>query len=116
MAIMTPIPVGSIVIPDRFVTLCTHWHGGQGSMFYAVSSTGNLTIGTHPPRGCDTNEKWYLTLWRDLACDASYTAIAASNEDHDDYSVLQEFEDWCDVRVTRLEESYGLADWDPCDD
>ena len=30
---------------SEFVEFATHWHDGMDSMLYAISSTGNLTIG-----------------------------------------------------------------------
>jgi hypothetical protein len=36
------------VTPER-AFLAADWHGGQGSMLYAVASTGALTLGTRRP-------------------------------------------------------------------
>jgi len=116
----TKIPINSIPIPKRFVTVCSEWYGGQACMLYAVSSCkGRFTTGTLRPRGCDTSEKWYLSIWRDLASDADYTLTQSQKPDcasPDDLTVLGEFVDWVDYQVSRLERSYGLADWDACDD
>lgn len=115
--------VNSIKIPDRFVRLCTEWHGGMDCMLYAVCSTGTLKTGTHHPMSCDTDEKWYLHLWRDLAADVYGTVCAArkgynacddggDGNGHDaDYPALMEFEAWIDCIVERLEEEYDLANW-----
>lgn len=103
--VLMKIPINSILIPRRFVTLCEDWHDGVRCTLYAISTTGDLTIGTHPPRGCDTAEQAYLSLWRDLAYDAS-CMVHTSDE------TLAEFEVWVDEQVDRLEESYGLADWE----
>lgn len=92
-------------------------------MLYAVSSTGNLTTGTHRPGECDSDEKWYLTLWRGLACDVSLAARSAAKglnapEDggdgdghDDDYPDLVEFEAWTDSIVDQLSMEYGLENW-----
>jgi hypothetical protein len=119
------IPIDSIVVPVPFQRLCANWHGGMDCMLYAVCSTGNLTTGTYPPRGCDSDEQWYLTIWRGLASDLGCTVRQAQKafdadcmhpDDYDDIPELAEFEDWVDDQVIRLERSYGLADWDACDD
>ncbi len=113
------IPVDSIVISDRFVRAIDGWEGSESCMLRAITSTGNLTIGTHRPRGCDTDEKWYLTIWRELSADLACVVRMANNndcDDRDDFEVLAEFEAWTDEQIERLEESYGLAEWDPSDD
>ncbi len=107
---MTKIPVDSIKMPVRFQRLCADWSGGVDCMLYAVSSTGGLTTGNILPRGCDSDEKWYLTIWRELSCDVGYIARHQISKDSD-YDNLVEFEAWVDEQVCRLEESYGLADW-----
>jgi hypothetical protein len=91
-------------------------------MLRAVTSTGNLTTGTISPRGCDGDkEKWYLTIWRELSCDLGLTVRYASEgwngeSDEADADELAEFQAWVDETVIpRLEEEYGLADWDACD-
>ena len=112
-----PIPVDSIVIPDRFVAVCAGWYNGMGDLLYAVSSTGNLTTGTLRPRGCDSDEQWYLTLWRELSSDVGRARSAAEKgyngpSDSEDAAVLSEFEDWVDEQIERLEGSYRLEDWE----
>jgi hypothetical protein len=114
MTIATKIPVDSIKIPVAYQRLCADWAGGTDCMLRAVSSTGGLTIGTIRPAGCDTDEKWYLTIWRELSSDAYYAV--RHNPNSDDFDDLSRFEDWCDERVSDLEDSYGLTDWSACDD
>ena len=114
-------PVNSIVIPERFVRACAGWEGDVDCRLRAVTSTGNLTTGTIRPAGCDGDkEKWYLTIWRELSCDlggALCMALLGHNGESDEFDakVLIEFEYWVDAIVARLEEEYGLADWDACD-
>lgn len=52
------------------VDACTSWHGGMGSMFYAVSSTGSLSRGSIRP-SVDLGDGWESmtdTAWsHDLA-------------------------------------------------
>lgn len=49
-------------IPTEYVELCEAWHGGQSSMFYAISSTGALSLGTHNPYPGESDEVWMLGL------------------------------------------------------
>lgn len=112
------IPVDSIEISAQFQRLCAYWSGGQDCMLYAVSSTGGLTLGTHPPWGCDNDDQWYLTLWRHLSIDIGYNVRLAEKADYTnsgDIDDLVDFENWASEQVGRLEESYGLADWDASD-
>ena len=120
------IPIDSIKIPVRFQRLCAGWYGGQGCMLYAVCSTGGLTLGTIRPRGCDSDEQWYYTIWCELSVDVARARRAAEKglnaragdddgdgEGHDaDYPALVEFEDWVDEQCGRLCESYGLEEWE----
>ena len=127
---MPKIAVDSIIIPAQFVRLCNDWYGGQDCMLYAVSSTGNLTLGNRRPRGCDTDEKWYYAIWCELAsdvCHARRIAEKTCNEFDAHYGYgdmteqdlidacaeLRDFEDWCDEQVDALCADYGLEDWDP---
>ena len=34
--------INSIEIPQQYFDLCNGWYDGQGSMLYAIASTGNL--------------------------------------------------------------------------
>ena len=115
---MTKTPVNSIVIPARFVHACVGWEGGMDCMLRAVTSTGNLTTGTIAPVGCDGDEeKWYLTIWRELSADLG--GIVRVDErgnngptDQCDVTALAEFETWVDdVIIPRLEDEYDLTDW-----
>ncbi len=114
MTTATKIPVNSIVVPDRFVELCEGWAGGMDCMLRAVSSTENLTTGTHPPRGCDSDEQWYYTIFLDLSSDVGYAARLArkGGDEHGDADDLDDFETWVDEQCDRLCESYRLEDWD----
>jgi hypothetical protein len=112
MTIATKIPVNSIKIPVAYQRLCADWAGGQGCLLYAVSSTGGLTTGTIRPAGCEgAEEKWYLTIWRELSVDVWGAVCDAKDTDHADFADLSRFEDWVDERVSDLEDSYDLADW-----
>ena len=119
---MTKTPVDSIVIPAPFVHACVGWTGGVDCMLYAVTSTGNLTTGTDCPAGCDGDEeKWYLHIWRELSADLDVVIQMAregisGESDLADAANLAVFKTWVDdLIIPRLEDEYGLADWDACD-
>jgi hypothetical protein len=106
------IPINSIEIPVALQRLCGEWHGGLDCMLYAVSSTGGLTMGTIRPVGCDTDEKWYLNIWREFASDLGYAAMQARKGDDEDADELEKWEVWVDGVCDKLEEEYGLEDWE----
>jgi hypothetical protein len=109
------IPINSIKVPCDIQRLCADWHGGMDDMLYAVSSTGGLTLGAIRPVGCDTEEKWYLTIWREFASDLGYNARLAREGNEGDYPELACAENWADDVCDELAFSYGLEDWDACD-
>lgn len=109
--VTTDVPVDSIRIPPRHQRTCADWSGGQDCMLYAVASTGNLTTGTIRPVGCDTPEKWYLHIWRELSAD-TWSACKLAIDADADYSDLTELEAYVDNIVEGLESAYGLEDWE----
>lgn len=123
------IPVDSIVIPNKYIELCSRWCGGQDCMLYAICSTSGFTIGSIRPRCCDTNEQWYYTIWLELSADVAGARRAAEKvcDDYDadygfgdftfedlqsDCEELRGFENWVDTQCERLCESYGLDEWE----
>ena len=61
----------------------SHWYGGQGSMLYAITSTGHLARGTHRPWNPDedrpmTDDEWLASLARSLAGEAEGDADSAA--------------------------------------
>jgi hypothetical protein len=113
---MPMIPIDSIELPEFFVKLCDDWAGGPGCMLRAVSSYGNLRIATLRPGGCNSDEKRYLALWRSFSadvhskvCDAKAFGRYYDSTGNAGLAALQGYIDW---QVARLEESYGLSDWD----
>lgn len=112
---MIPTPVNSVAIPPVYFDLCRGWYDGM-DILYAVASTGSLTMGTIRPAGSDTPEKWYLSLWFDLASDVSSARRAAESTGHEDAPALLQFEEWADRTAERLAKEYGLEDWDPLGD
>ena len=110
---MKPIGIDSIEIPAHYVELCAQWYSGQTDLLYAVASTGNLTLGNRRPRDCDTDEKWYLDLWRGFSGDAWAAVKSAKiSTEHDDLEALEAMEAFAYDIVEQLETSYGLADWE----
>jgi hypothetical protein len=103
------IPVDSIKIPAWIQDLCSEWYSGANCMLYAVASTGGLTIGNRRPRGCDTPQKWYLSIWYDFSVDLGYARRAA---DGGEAALLERAEEWADDVCERLAASYGLEDWE----
>ncbi len=108
------IPIDSIKVPCDIQDLCVGWAGNMDCMLRAIASTGGLTLGSTRPRGCDTDEKWYLTIWREFASDLGYNAHLARLGN--DYPELACAEAWADDICDQLAESYSLEDWDACDD
>lgn len=75
-----------------------------------VASMGNLTLATPiRPLGCDTPEKWYLHIWRELSADVWRACKLAIDSDAD-YSDLTELEAFVNNVVEVLESAYGLED------
>jgi hypothetical protein len=132
------VVVDSIMTPPQFVEVASKWYGGQDCMLYAVCSTGGLKIGTNCPvadyMNClDRDEKWYLTLWRQLSGDVGRAESAARKvvieyadnpddlDDYDEYAadaaVLADYEEWIDnIVIPLLEVSYGLENYDGHDE
>jgi hypothetical protein len=106
------IPVDSIKVPCDIQRLCADWAGGTGCMLRAVSSTGGLIMGSIRPIGCDTDEKWYLTIWRELASDLGHVADRAYNDIAKDRYELACAEEWADDVCDTLAASYDLEGWD----
>ena len=113
------VAVNSIAIPECYRRLCEGWHNGMDCTLYAVASTGGLTIGTTCPLRCrdyngdeDRDEKWYFVLWCNLSCDVGRARKEACLSNHADCDELMNFEEWIDMQVSRLCQSYGLEDWE----
>ena len=66
--------------------LATDWHGGMGTMLYAVSSTGGLSRGSESFRGGRTDEEWSADLLDRLARELAETGreIAAHPDPYAD--------------------------------
>lgn len=116
MSVPAVRPVDSIAIPAEYLELCSQWYCGQNDMLYAVASTGGLTLGSIRPPGCETDEKWYLTIWQNFAVDVMYaTRMAEGNGNrppHDDLPALRRMEEWADSIVEQATAEYGLENWE----
>ena len=105
------ITVNSIEIPEWLVGLCADWYDGMDDKLYAVCSTGGLTLGNHRPLGCNTDEKWYLTIWRNFAVDMRSAVNAARRRGDEDCDALIGSEEWINERCLDIEEAFGLEGW-----
>jgi hypothetical protein len=60
------------------IEAASHWYGGQGSMLYAITSTGSLSRGTIRPRNDDgspmTDDEWLADLAARLEAEANMCA------------------------------------------
>ena len=74
----------SIYFDDDEVEAASHWYGGQGSMLYAVTSTGALSRGTMRPRHDDgtpmTDAEWMWDLADRLEAEATEAAQDAKKQ------------------------------------
>ena len=68
---------------DEEIDATGHWYGGQGSMLYAILSTGALRRGTIRPRGEDgpmTDDEWIIDLAERLESEAEEAARDAAKQ------------------------------------
>lgn len=83
-----------LAMPPECIQVATDWHSGQGSMLYAIASTGEIRRGTDRPRTDDdenrpmTDHEWMLHL---IECAASefrdVKRFASAGDLHDDAMV-----------------------------
>lgn len=75
---------GVIDFDDEEIEAAGHWYGGQGSMLYAITSTGSLKRGTIRPRRDDgtpmTDEEWIVDLAERLESEAERAASDAAKQ------------------------------------
>ena len=109
--------INSIEIPQQYFDLCNGWYDGQGSMLYAIASTGNLTLGSIRPRVYDsdrymTDEEWYWSLFSDLGAELRQIIRNIEKQDKEneveDYEELKNFLDWAEEISDGLAEEYGI--------
>jgi hypothetical protein len=78
-------------------------------MLNTVYSVAMLRLGDCRPVGCDTDEKWYYTIWREFADDLAWAAKQAKSFGDVDADELNKAKEWSESICTDLEESYGLS-------
>jgi len=75
-----PVP-DSIEFDADEISAASAWHGGQGSMLYAIASTGTLSRGTNRPCAIDgepmNDHEWLADLAGRLADEAEMAAASA---------------------------------------
>ena len=75
---------GSIDFDDEEIEAAGHWYGGQGSMLYAITSTGALKRGSIRPRHADgtpmTDQEWIVDLAERLESEAEEAARDAAKQ------------------------------------
>jgi hypothetical protein len=79
------------VEPFKFIhdsiTLASEWHGGQHTLLYALSSTGNLTPGSNRPSWCQCTADHYFAIYDELK--AELNDIIKSHPVHPDVTPLK---------------------------
>jgi hypothetical protein len=74
----------SIEFDGEELETASHWYGGQGSMLYAITSTGALSRGTIRPRNDDgtpmTDLEWMADLAARLESEANQCAREANTQ------------------------------------
>lgn len=75
---------GMIDFDEEEIDAAGHWYGGQGSMLYAIMSTGSLRRGTIRPRHPDgtqmTDDEWIVDLAERLESEAEDAAKDAAKQ------------------------------------
>jgi hypothetical protein len=83
---------------------------------YGVASTGGLTRGPCRPYfrldRLFTDEEWYVSLWKSLACDVGHARCDAVRCHHPNIEALERFEAFCHNTVSLLLSEYNLEDSD----
>ena len=104
----TLIPVE---IPSEYVQLASEWYDGSGSMLYAITSTGGLTLGSRRPLDCETDQEWQLRLFCCLSSELSSLRRMLKDKSLSDYLQIESFEDWTDATLEHLAATYGIEEY-----
>lgn len=105
------LDVDTIQIPPELQAICRDWTAGSGSMMYAVSSTGGLTLGSRRPLGVDTNEEWYACLWSELRSELYHCHVVCQKRDDllpGEAATMESWYNWVDSVEDLLYDHYGL--------
>lgn len=101
-----------IEVPSEFMGVCRRWAGGTDCMLCAIDSTGSLTRGTNRPWNHDFDRpmndyEWHRSLYSSLSSDISYNRkLAEKSNDTDDAWALNNFEQWVDSIVEKMDATY----------
>lgn len=86
--------------PDN-ITLASEWHGGQHTLLYALSSSGNLTPGSNRPSWCQCTADHYFALYGELK--AEVNAIIKAHPAHPDIHQLKFLHARLNLYLKRIE-------------
>lgn len=104
-----------VQIPYEYVELSSQWYDGSSSMLYAITSTGNLTIGSCRPLDCDTDQQWQVYLFDCLETELRHIRRwmekHPTREESADMELIKAFEEWTEETTNVLRKEYGLEDW-----
>jgi hypothetical protein len=90
-------------IPARFRKLCAAWHGGQSSIFYAVSSSNGLYRGNIWPANCETEKEWDLHLWTRLLWEITdCLRLARLDDQPKEVKKLSDFKKFVDKKISKF--------------
>ena len=102
-----------MAMPHKFIRLSSQWYCGQSDTFYAIASSGGLKRGTIRPLNDDTgmpcnNLEWKLQLYLGLRSDIRAPMRQLERQPDSKLSQkwlsrFQEFLDWTDRQITRME-------------
>lgn len=98
----------TLEIPSEYLELCESWHGGQDSMFYAISSTEALSLGTHSKiwGEQDSDEFWMLGLMEDTIREIKICIGHCENGHYpDDKELLERFLSYMETKKSELEKT-----------
>jgi hypothetical protein len=102
-----------IEIPAEFAEFASGFYEGSDSMLYAITSTGNLEIGSIRPYDCDTDEKWQLNLFETLDMELCHLLRAMRRTEKTNcqhYDICHRFQKWAEIAANTLRTEYGLDD------
>ena len=93
-----PRPTPIYTPTDEERELAVGWHGGQGSMLYAVASHGHLARGSVMPYHVDTDDEWNADLLDRLAREL----VECDMTGHDDDGIVRD--GWVETLYAMLDD------------
>ena len=103
--------INAIAIPDELQQLASGWYDGSGSMLYAITTTGGLTLGTIRPLEDGrpmTNHEWYASLFSGLACELNHCARLAKKGK--EKRALEIWKEWAWIKVDEINALAGAEE------